>query len=179
MELIIPFDILRIIFSFLDKKSIFTYDTSLLSKDRRYIFLEVLKVYNGNIKNICEWTYLRNIKIKTGLCPYYNNMFIPETCERLIISSGSKYKLCRRLEYFDIVNHNIKYLHVDLFNSYCVFATLKAKNLEILRMIHCENNTIFKNIKNECPKLKKIILIGNYTLKLEDYSGIEIIIKSL
>lgn len=177
MELIIPFDILKLIFGFLDKKNICIYDTALLSKERRSIFLEVLKYLN--IKNMCEWTYSRNIKIKTGICPYYNIMYIPETCESLIISSGIERRTSYN-KYFDINNNNIKYLHADLFNSYGFLRSLEGKKLEIIKLIHCKGRIspyILDNIKIRCPNLKKIMLIGHNDIQVLNYSGIDVIIK--
>ena len=153
MELILPFDILRLIFSFLDKKSIMIYDTAVVSREKRSIFLDALKQFNISI--ICRWTYIRNIRIEKGLCAYYNTSYIPKMCKNLIINSGRIRGMCT---HFDVINHSIIYLHIDLFNSKGFLRNIDAKNLEKITFVHYKNYDE-EIVQRSCPKLKKVTLI--------------------
>jgi hypothetical protein len=175
MEFILPLEIIINVFSFLDKKSIMCYDTALCSKSRREIFLLALK--NFRICNMCEWTYLRNIKIKEGICPYFNTEYISDNCEKLIVSGDRSKKFV-----FEVINDNIKTLHVDLGITCAYFESIKCLNLEKITMVNVIHMNIFKNLNINCPKLKKVTMVYCDNANLQDnfnyIHNIEVDVKS-
>ena len=70
--LIVEYNLVNI-FSFLDKKSLCMYDSALLEKEKRDIFLECLKKLKYNHYKVCKWTYFKEISNKEQYVYYVNS----------------------------------------------------------------------------------------------------------
>lgn len=183
MENIIPIDMISEILSFLELKDIINYDSALTSHKLRAIFLNVIK--NIKIYKICKWAFIRNVKIKNGICCYKNIKYIPNMCENITICKSYGCICCKYkfgTSYVNIKNDNIKYLHIDLCrNKNIIFESLMASNLEKLTIVYVDKINIFTNLLKNCPKLDTLIIIESNieNLELDNFKNSKINIKIL
>lgn len=155
IETILPIDTLSVIFSFLDKKSLRSYDTSMLSKINRPIFLESLSrgVFFNKDLTICSWSIRRGLKSNIESSNLTLIKYVSDSCKKLTI-----YGRYRENTKFSIKNDNIECLYIDFAKSKTQFRSLKAKNLESLVMIYPRNinKLLLIKLSINCPKLQKI-----------------------
>ena len=81
-------DILSLIYSYLDKKSLKRYDIALTSKKLRKIFKNILPKVRYTSINVCEWTYKRGIRNMYEYSLFYNLKYVTDLCKTLVISGS-------------------------------------------------------------------------------------------
>jgi len=178
LESVLPNDILIIILSLLDELSLRNYDTAICNKEYRRIFLESLKSVTYIHAN--EWSYIRNINNKLQMCYFSNIKYVSDVCIKLIVNNKNNtyYPFCKSRNYnIDIVNHNIKYLHVDLGspekNKY-ILSSIEGNNL--LELVLCYVNYIkidlLENLHKTCPILQKVKVIFSTNIDINRISNI-------
>ena len=141
------------ILSFLDKKTLVNYDTALLHKKSRNIFLKVIQFTKFNIE-ICKWTSIRNINFVKIICSSKYAKYFNCNVKKLIINHKNNNIFTDK---FLIYNDYIEELHIDLNNHHVVLEELIAKNLKVLTLVYVRKINV--KIFDTCPNLEKIILI--------------------
>ena len=165
LEYVLPIDILIIILSLLDEISLRNYDTAICNKEYRSIFLESLKLLKYSHAN--KWSFTRNIKNNSQICDFRCVKYVSDICVKLIINKEEDrfFSFSAPRNYnIDIVNHNIKYLHIDLGlrdkNTY-ILSSIEGNNIFeiVLCYVNYINIDLLKNLSKTCPNLKKVKII--------------------
>ena len=158
--LIVEYNLVNI-FSFLDKKSLCMYDSALLEKEKRDIFLECLKKLKYNHYKVCKWTYFKEISNKEQYVYYVNIKYILPECKNVIIYTKNKeYKY--DLEYdMNIDNNFLEYIYIDYCLKFLGFINISALNLIQLTISNvCVKKinyvNFLYNIIQKCPKITTI-----------------------
>lgn len=161
-------DVLLIIFSFLSKKDLLSYDTAQTNKTGRQQFLDCLEHIGEHLKiSSCRWTYTRKIWRSYESISITLLNFISPKCRSLFISTSKiplRYKPQTELI---LTNNTIEKLHIDygVYPNLTYLQGIKSTSLKFLTMVNvaCCDNTFMKElIIDNCPNLKEIRVINNY-----------------
>jgi hypothetical protein len=123
-----------------------------------------LKFVKYNLAN--KWSYIRNIKSNLQLCDFRDIKYVSDVCTKLIINKKDCHFsfLSPKIYNIDIVNHNIKHLHIDLGmrdKHYYILNSIEANNLLeiVLCYVKYMNIDLINNLSKTCPSLKKLKII--------------------
>lgn len=166
LEEIIPIEIMVYILSFLDIYSIIKYDSALTNTVNRSIFLDSLKILKCGIAN--KWSFYRNIQNKVVVCHFTNLKYVTDICYKIIVYGKSLRN--RTILPVNIINNNIKYLHIDFIGYNILLNTICGNSIEkiILCNIKRINVDVFVKLSRNCPRLKIIKLLYCSDIFLEE-----------
>lgn len=155
MESILYHSLLNIVYSFLDKKSLVTYDSANTNIKNREIMLYTFQNYYDYKISTCRWSILKGFKFVYQTCKVKYIDYVSPICKNLIIHKQG----C-----INIKNDNITTLYIDMHANGCRIRNIICKNLKNLTIVLAERNLIdldiFKYLDCNCPKIEKIILIN-------------------
>ena len=153
MESILCPDMLNIIYTFLDKKSLAKYDSANLNKKNREIMLYTFQNYYNYNFDTCSWTILRGIKFISQICKVKYINYVSSVCKKLILHGKGD---------INIINDNIEKLYIDMYLNKRIENIIckKLKNLTIILDGNVQfNSHIFEFLEYNCPKLENLFLV--------------------
>ena len=164
MEFVITEYNLVNIFSFLDKKSLCMYDSALLEKKKRDIFLDCLKKLRYNHYNVCKWTYNKQISNISQYVYYLNIQYLLPDCKNAIVyTKNRQYK--HYLEYeLNINNNSLENIYIDFCMKNLNIKNILCPNLLELTILNAyveyiEDMNFLYDILQNCPKIKIIKIV--------------------
>ena len=147
-------DILNIIYTYLDKKSLIKYDTANTNKKNRHTMLYTFQNYYNYQMSTCTWTILRGIQFIYQICKIKYIKHISPVCKYLTIHGQGE---------INVYNDIIESLYIDMYSNSYIIKDISCKNLKKITIVSTNhyqiNLDIFKNLHYNCPNIEKIILI--------------------
>ena len=147
-------DILNIIYTFLDKKSLIKYDTANTNKKNRHTMLYTLQKYYNYQMSTCTWTIIRGIKFIYQTCKIKYIKHISPICKYLTIHGQGE---------INVYNDIIESLYIDMYSNSYIIKDIVCKNLKKLTIVFAKlgaiNEDLLNYLENKCPKLEQITFI--------------------
>jgi hypothetical protein len=154
MESLLYPELLNIIYTFLDKKSLIKYDTANTNKKNRVNMLYTFQNYYNYQIGTCMWTIIRGIKFISQTCKIKYIKYVSPVCKYLTIHGKGE---------INVYNDNIESLYIDMHLNNYVIKDILCKNLKKMTIVLANNNQInleiFKYLHYKCPNIEKIILM--------------------
>ena len=146
-------DILNIIYTFLDKKSLIKYDTANTNKKNRDVMMYTFKNFCNYRINTCRWTIKREFKFQTEITTVKYLQYVSDCCTNLMIHGNGIIK---------IINDNIEKLFIDMYDNKFSLQKINCKKVKIITIIYATyiDSIVISDLYKYCPELKMLRFVN-------------------